>query len=227
MRLLGDHFHPMVSEVVDIHLPMSIVHLIVYRHSAHRQHQRTDYATMASDSNIDRAIGQLPPPSSSSSSSPSHMTSLRRQGSSSRDVLPSHHRPGQLHVHGRTRSISISSRASGFSQEELVRPTLTFADDRGELKTPSLDISLVPAGENNMLTTASLPCFYHHITIYVEGRLAHGTPPTLTNRTESIRMEEDHARPPLPGFGHFAVDLPIHRSAPTSPECTLMSSEHT
>jgi hypothetical protein len=86
---------------------------------------------MASDSNIDRAIGQLPPPPSSSSSSPSHMTSLRRQGSSSRDVLPSHHRPGQLHVHGRTRSISISSRASGFSQEELVRPTLTFADDRG------------------------------------------------------------------------------------------------
>jgi hypothetical protein len=115
---------------------------------------------MASDSNIDRAIGQLPPPSSSSSSSPSHMTSLRRQGSSSRDVLPSHHRPGQLHVHGRTRSISISSRASGFSQEELVRPTLTFADDRGGLTTPFLGISLVPAGENDILTTASLPCFY-------------------------------------------------------------------
>lgn len=90
---------------------------------------------MASDSTIDRAIGQLPPPPSSSSSSSSPMTSPprpRRQGSS-RDVLPSHHRPGQLHVHGRTRSISISSRASGFSQEELVRPTLTFADDRGEL----------------------------------------------------------------------------------------------
>jgi hypothetical protein len=87
---------------------------------------------MASDSNIDRAIRQLPPPSSPSSVS-SPVTSPPRppRRGSSRDVLPSHHRPGQLHVHGRTRSISISSRASGFSQEELVRPTLTFADDRG------------------------------------------------------------------------------------------------
>jgi hypothetical protein len=166
---------------------------------------------MASDSNIDRAIGQLPPPSSSSSSSPSPMTSPprpRRQGSSSRDVLPSHHRPGQLHVHGRTRSISISSRASGFSQEELVRPTLTFADDRGELTTSSLNIS----GEN---ANSCIITFLLHIAMNAGFRLAHGTPPTLTNRTESICMEEDHARPPLPGIDHLAVDLPIHRSAPT------------
>jgi hypothetical protein len=112
---------------------------------------------MASDSNIDRAIRQLPPPSSSSSSSPSPMTSPprpSRQGSSSRDVLPSHHRPGQLHVHGRTRSISISSRASGFSQEELVRPTLTFADDRGELTGIPGYLARVRGVNDNMLTTA-------------------------------------------------------------------------
>lgn len=165
---------------------------------------------MASDSNIDRAIRQLPPPSSSSPSS-SPMTSPPRRQGSSRDVLPSHHRPGQLHVHGRTRSISISSRASGFSQEELVRPTLTFADDRGELYS---FVFKIRAPRARMLTTASSPSCYI-FAMNAVCRLAHGTPPTLTNRTESIRMEEDHARPPLPGFGHFAVDLPIHRSAPT------------
>lgn len=131
----------------------------ICQHSAHRQHQRTGYATMASDSNIDRAIRQLPPPSSPSSVS-SPVTSPPRppRRGSSRDVLPSHHRPGQLHVHGRTRSISISSRASGFSQEELVRPTLTFADDRGERRNSLLEIR---APRARMLTTASSPFLLH------------------------------------------------------------------
>lgn len=75
---------------------------------------------MASDSNIDRAIGRL---ATSSSTSPAS-TSRRRQDQG---------RPaGQLHIHGRTRSLSISSRASGFSHEELVRPALNYADDQGQ-----------------------------------------------------------------------------------------------
>lgn len=151
---------------------------------------------MASDSNIDRAIGQLPPPPSSSSSSPSHMTSLRRQGSSSRDVLPSHHRPGQLHVHGRTRSISISSRASGFSQEELVRPTLTFADDRGELRAPSLDISLVLRGRNANSCIITLLATYLLCAPCVDSLMALPPPTRIApNRSVWKRITHVHHYP--------------------------------
>lgn len=57
-------------------------------------------------------------------------------------------------------------------------------------------------------------------------RLPHGTPPALSNRTQPIRMEEDHARPPLPGIDHLAVDLPIHRSAPTVRSCFEVIRTH-
>ena len=189
---------------------------------------------MASDSNIDRAIGRLSPRrlASSSSSSSSRSTSPRHNTNSTTttsrqvppDLLPGHHRPGQLHIHGRTRSLSISSRASGFSHEDLVRPTLTFADDQGKAlaSTSSRDCAYNLYGTSSSIVFFRLVCIpcHHHDHYYrsddVSCRLAHGTPTTHKARSESISMEEDHACSSLPGCHHVALDMPLHRSVGTS-----------
>jgi hypothetical protein len=107
--------------------------------------------------------------------------------------------------------LSISSVASGFSHEELVRPTLTFADDRGGSLFLFHTLNARYCDDDLNLPVSYLLPLLDDMANGLTYRFVDATPTTGSHPAEQIMVEKDNACASLSAMDIVAFDVPFNR----------------